>query len=179
MGKFDKFKVELRGMTAPTATLEMDIDNTFFANIDGPEVQKGKAKVVTTVTKKQDAFDIYFDIEGTVIVLCDRCLDEMEQPIATTGLLSVKLGDDFGEEGDTVVVPERDGFINVAWYIYEFVALAIPMKHVHAPGKCNRSMQDELRKHIVDEGDEDMPEGKADSGETDPRWDALKEIMDN
>lgn len=179
MGKFDKYKIDLRGMKATVATLEMDIDNTFFANIDGPEVQKGKAQVKATVTKKQDTFDIHFDIDGSVIVLCDRCLDEMDQPISTTGSLSVKLGADFGEEGDTVIVPERDGFINVAWYIYEFVALAIPMKHVHAPGKCNRDMQEQLRKHEVGENEDDMPEGSLGSNLIDGPWDALKEIMDN
>lgn len=33
-----------------------------------------------------------------------------------------------------VIVPEEDGYINVAWFMYEFIALSIPMKHVHAPG---------------------------------------------
>jgi len=178
MGKFDKFKVELRGMTASTATLEMDIDNNFFALIDAPEVQKGKAQVKVTVTKKTGTFLLDFDINGYVIVNCDRCLDEMEQPIATTGSLSVKLGDDFGEDGDTVIVPERDGYINVAWYIYEFVALAIPLKHVHAPGKCNREMMDKLRKHTPREDDDESADENG-TVEIDPRWDALKDIMDN
>lgn len=177
MGKFDKFKVDLRGMTASTATYEMDIDNEFFAHIDGPEVQKGKATVAVTVTKKRDKFELAFDINGVVIVTCDRCLDEMEQPITTTGSLSVKLGADFGEEGDTVIVPEKDGFINVAWYIYEFVALAIPMKHFHAPGKCNKDMQDKLKQHSVGEEDEEFSGSTPEGG--DPRWDALKELMDN
>ena len=175
MGKFDQYKVELRGMTAPTASLELDIDNDFFAKIDGPEVQKGRANVKINVTKKTGVYVLAFAINGHVIVTCDRCLDEMEQPIAANGSLSVKLGDDFGEDGDTVIVPERDGYINLAWYIYEFIALAIPLKHVHAPGKCNREMMDKLRKHTPREDDGDM-EG---SGETDPRWDALKDIMDN
>lgn len=178
MGKFDKFKVDLRGMTASTATYEMDIDNTYFANIDGPEVQKGKASVLTTVVRKGDKFEISFDIKGSVVVTCDRCLDEMDQPIETTGTLSVMLGKDYGEQGDTVIVPEREGFINVAWYIYEYVALAIPIKHVHAPGKCNKGMSNVLSKHSVEEEDGMMIDD-SDDGTTDPRWDALKEIMDN
>jgi uncharacterized metal-binding protein YceD (DUF177 family) len=181
MGKFDKFKVDLRGMKAATATFSMDIDNEYFANIDGPEVQKGKAEVLTTVTAHQDKFDIRFDIHGEVIVTCDRCLDEMELPIHTTGTLSVKLGKAYGEEGDTIVVPEKDGYVNVAWYIYEFVALAIPIKHVHAPCKCNRDMATRLDKISVEEGEDGefiLPLSDDDTA-NDPRWDALKEIMDN
>lgn len=181
MGKLDKFKVDLRGMKTATATYSMDVDNEYFAHIEGPEVQKGKAEVTTTVTANHGKFDIRFDIRGEVIVTCDRCLDEMEQPIQTTGSISVKLGETFGEEGDTIVVPEKDGYINVAWYIYEFVALAIPMKHVHAPGKCNRDMSTRLDKIIVQEGEDGELLLPSDDEEptTDPRWDALKEIMDN
>ena len=41
---------------------------------------------------------------------------------------------EYAEEGDNlIVIPEEEGEINVAWFMYEFVALAIPMKHVHAP----------------------------------------------
>ena len=182
MGKFDRFKIDLRGMKAAMATFSMDIDNEYFAHIDGPEVQKGKAAVTATVTANHGKFGIHFDIQGTIIVICDRCLDEMELPINTKGDITVKLGEAFGEEGDTIIVPEKDGFINVAWYIYEFVALAIPIKHVHAPGKCNRDMTSRLDKYSVQEGEDGeliIPSDDNDESTRDPRWDALKEIMDN
>ena len=177
MGTLSKYKVDLRGMTEPSATYEMNVDNEFFAHIEGPEVQKGHADVTTTVTKKGDKYVLSFDIKGTVIVTCDRCLDEMPQDIETTGTIEVRLGKAFGEDGDVVVIPEYPGELNVAWYIYEFVALAIPMKHVHAPGKCNRDMSQRLSSMTVDELEEG--EGAGDGNETDPRWDALKEILDN
>ena len=33
-------------------------------------------------------------------------------------------------------IPEEEGEINIAWFLYEFVVLDIPIKHVHEPGKC-------------------------------------------
>ena len=81
-------------------------------------------------------------------VPCDRCLDEMEITHLTSDKLKVKLGSSFAEEGDIVVVPEEDGYINIAWFLYEFIALNIPMKHVHAPGKCNKGMVGKLSKHL-------------------------------
>jgi uncharacterized metal-binding protein YceD (DUF177 family) len=109
----------------------------------------------------------------------------MEQPIESDDRLRVKLGVEYSEEDDIVVVPEEDGYINVAWFIYEFIALSIPMKHVHAPGKCNKDMVNKLSKHLRvsadDEEDEfdsivdtdDRPQ------EIDPRWNELKKILDN
>ena len=90
------------------------------------------------------------------------------------------------------MIPEEEGEINVAWFMYEFVALAIPMKHVHAPGKCNKAVSSKLHKHLRTKADEDdaedeifiegedaMPESDAEETQIDPRWNELKKILDN
>lgn len=174
MGRLGAYKVQLKDMKERTATFNWAVDSDFFALLEGPEVERGHVQVDLNVTKLTTHFELNFTLKGDVIVQCDRCLDDMSIDIDTTGLLKVKLGADFADEGDVIIVPESDGFINVAWYIYEFVALAIPIKHVHAPGKCNKDMADELDKHSSPDGTDSM-EGSEDAG-TDPRWDGLKDI---
>ena len=102
MGKFEKYKIDLKGMQAPLMSLEYDLDNQFFADIDAPEVGKGKAHVALEVKKQtaSDAFELSFDIEGVVVIQCDRCLDDMEQEIAISDRLMVKLGTEYSEEDD-------------------------------------------------------------------------------
>ncbi|MGL4852690.1 MAG: YceD family protein [Phocaeicola sp.] len=181
-------------MKADLSTYELDLDNQFFVDLDTPEVQKGKLTVFLEVKKTFGLFTLSFEIDGVVKVSCDRCLDDMELPVSVTEQLKVKLGAEFSEEGDIVIVPEEDGYINVAWFIYEFIALGIPIKHVHAPGKCNKSMVGKLGKHLRtasdDESDDDddahwagadaETESLSDeSKEIDPRWNELKKIIDN
>ena len=172
-------------MLTDTAEYEYQLDSQFFADLDAPEVQKGLVNVSLKVRKTSGIYELCFHSEGRVIVTCDRCLDEMEQLIETDDKLKVKLGADFSEIDDIVIVPEEDGYINVAWFIYEFIALSIPMKHVHAPGKCNKEMVDKLSKHlrtVKDEEDddfEDMEEAEEEPREIDPRWNELKKILDN
>ena len=172
-------------MLTDTAEYQYQLDNLFFAELDAPEVQKGKVDVTLKVRKTSGVYQLDFHTEGHVVVICDRCLDEMEQPIETDDRLRVKLGAEYSEDDDMVVVPEEDGYINVAWFIYEFIALSIPMKHVHAPGKCNKEMVDKLSKHlrtVKDEEDddfEDMEEAEEEHREIDPRWNELKKILDN
>lgn len=188
MGKFDIYKIDLKGMQSDSCKYEFELDNTFFAKIDGPEVQKGKVHVDLTVKRTSHAFELIFQTEGIVWVPCDRCLDDLEQAIMSTDKLLVKLGHEYAEGGDNlIVIPEDEGEINVAWFIYEFIALAIPMKHVHAPGKCNKAMTSKLNKHLrgsVDEEDEvfeseDSGDFEDEVTQTDPRWDELKKILDN
>ena len=172
-------------MLTDTAEYQYQLDNLFFAELDAPEVQKGKVDVTLKVRKTSGVYQLDFHTEGHVVVICDRCLDEMVQPLETDDRLRVKLGAEYSEDDDMVVVPEEDGYINVAWFIYEFIALSIPMKHVHAPGKCNKEMVDKLSKHlrtVKDEEDddfEDMEEAEEEPREIDPRWNELKKILDN
>ena len=60
----------------------------------------------------------YFEAtDGVVWVPCDRCLDDMEQPITSADKLMVKFGTEYAEEGDNlIVIPEEEGLINVAWF---------------------------------------------------------------
>ena len=191
MVKFDKYKIDLKGMRTDTCKYEFVLDNLFFANIDGPEVQKGKVNVVLLVKRTSRAFELNFQTEGVVWVPCDRCLEDMEQLVNSTDKLLVKFGREYAEEGDNlIVIPEEEGEINVAWFMYEFVALAIPMKHVHAPGKCNKTMTSKLSKHLRTTPDDESEEAFIPEEETnlmndeeesqiDPRWEELKKILDN
>jgi uncharacterized metal-binding protein YceD (DUF177 family) len=192
LGKFDKYRIDLKGMQTDVETHEFLLDSLFFVNIDGPEVQKGKLKVVLNVKKILCAFELNFQIEGLVCVSCDRCLDDVELPINTTDNLIVKFGREHGGEGDNIIiVPEDEGDINVAWLIYEFIVLSIPMKHVHAPGKCNKAVIGKLNKHQRTRTGDDNSENMDDMSDHviindeemeapgDPRWNELKKILDN
>ena len=187
LGKLNKYKVELKNMLTDVCEYEYQLDNQFFADLEAPEVQKGNVSVSLKVKKTSGIYQLDFYTEGMVVVTCDRCLDEMEQPVESTDRLKVKLGDEYAEIDDMVVIPEEEGYINVAWFIYEFIALSIPMKHVHAPGKCNKGMVSKLSRHLRTSADDDewiddsmeLEIAEDEPREIDPRWNVLKKILDN
>ena len=74
----------------------------------------------------------------------------MDQAVDTHGRLVVKFGSAYSEESDEIVIiPESEGEINIAWFLYEFIALAIPIKHVHPPGECNRVVASKFRNCLL------------------------------
>ena len=188
MGKFNLYKIPLKSLPEGTQNYEYHLDDQFFKNIDGPEVQRGSVDVVLSVKRTGGTFELKFAINGIILIPCDRCLDNMDFEVATNEHLYVKFGSEYSEENDDVViVPEAEGEINIAWFLYEFIALTIPLKHVHPAGKCNKTMSMKLKKHSArsaDDGDEDDngifdDESDADdmtNEETDPRWDELKKL---
>lgn len=179
------YNISLKNLSEGLHTFEYDLDRKFFDAIDGDEVRKGKVKAVVKVRKTSSTFEFNFDLKGVARVPCTRCLDDMDLDIDTQSRLIVKFGKEYSEESDEIVIiPEDEGEINIAWFLYEFIALAIPIKHVHAPGECNRAVSSKLRKHRAvsadDEGDGDddiSDDDFVDEDEpsvSDPRWDALK-----
>lgn len=175
-------------MTPGIHEFDYSLENKFFADIDGDQVQKGKVKVHVRVKRMSMMFEMDFHTEGIVMIPCDRCLDDMEQPIETDNRLIVKFGKEYAEESDEIlIIPEEEGKLNIAWFLYEFIALAIPMKHVHAPGKCNKAMSAKLNKHRARSMDDDEDgladfdevEGAEEDRPVDPRWDALRDLVEN
>jgi uncharacterized metal-binding protein YceD (DUF177 family) len=94
----------------------------------------------------------------------------MEQPIASDRRFTVRFGDDESEDDDVLIVSEDEGVLDTSWMIYEQIVLAIPIKHVHAPGKCNAVMTRKL--------EELSAARSSDGGENqiDERWSALKQL---
>ena len=165
-------KIDLKGMKEDAKSLDFRLDDAFFQALDGSQLEHGALHVSVSIRKMAGFYELRFHTEGSVIVTCDRCLEDMEQPITTDNLLTVKLGDTYNEDDDTITIDEQEGILDVAWFIYEFTMLAIPIKHIHAPGKCNSAMTQKLEElsGAVRSGEEEA------EGAIDPRWSALTEL---
>ena len=175
----------LRSLSEGKHEFNYQIDNKFFQllNDDTADVKKGNLNVVVFLKKTSTTFELNFDIQGQTFVPCDRCLDEMVMEVNTKNRLVVKFGKEYSEESDEIVIiPEEDGEINIAWFLYEFIVLSLPMKKVHPTGECNKTMASKLKKHKATSDDEedddsDIDEEEDDSSFSDSRWDALKDIQ--
>ena len=84
MGKFDKYKIDLKGMQTDSAKYEFVLDNLYFAHIDGPEVQKGKVNVTLTVKRTSRAFELSFQTEGMVSAISHDSLITLHIHVKTS-----------------------------------------------------------------------------------------------
>ena len=197
MGKFSAFKLPLKSLPVGSHDFDFRLDKEFFKNMESADIRDGNVDVHITVVNKGQYYDLTFDITGELTLLCDRCLDEMQFPVETQYHIIVKYGEDFNDDSDDLLeIPESDTYLNVAYMIYDTIALTIPIKHTHPLGKCNRAMSSLLRKHrapgsLADAEDEELQDElinddmlddadtEATSIPTDPRWDALKKLTDD
>lgn len=186
MSKFEQYNIRLKEIVNGTQVFEFDLNEEYFAKINSPEVKKGNVSAKVSVRKKIATYELAFQLEGIIKVPCNRCLDDMEQFIKHEEKIEVKFGNNYAEENEIVIVPESEGCINIAWFLYEFIILNIPIKHVHPPGECNKSMIDKLRRHVArqkdDSDDNELFDDMSDDDsieedmQIDPRWESLQNI---
>lgn len=186
VGKFTEFKLPLKSMPVGTQEFDYHLDKQFFVNMESTDIHGADLDVNLTVVHKADVYELHFHVTGTVTLLCDRCLDAMLHDVDTTYDISVKYGEAYCDDSDTLLeIPESENYLNVAYMLYDTVALTIPIKHVHAPGQCNKDMSAMLHRHKVRSTDDsaleetlieemDSMTDDSDPAPSDPRWDALK-----
>lgn len=195
MGKFTAYKLPLKSLSAGDYEYEYRLGKQFFIDMESADIHDADLTVKLNVEHRHDVYRLDFVITGTITLICDRCLDDLIMPVDTTYSINVRYGDDYNDESDDLlVIPESDNYLNVAYMIYDTVALTIPIKHVHPLGKCNRQMSAMLRKHrahrpddedaeledeLIDEmdpiADEAAPAAEA---PVDPRWNGLRKLAD-
>ncbi len=181
LGTLKTYQIDLKNLS-PAEVYKFDyvLEDGFFESVNGSEVRQGEVNVSLSVVRMSSAFELYFSLKGMVTVTCDRCLEDMKIPIEAINRLIVTFGEMYAEVSDEqVIISEEEGVINIAWYMYEFIALAIPMTHIHNPGECNEVVALKLKELSVDELNEEdeVLEAGRDSQSVDPRWDALRNLI--
>lgn len=173
-------------------SLSYHLTNEFFSQYEEFPIIGGDVDVQVDVHKVSFGhFILNIELSGSIEIPCDRCLDPMTVEIESEGELKVRYGMDIQMGGETYstiddesseydfTLMSNDTTLDLSWSLYELVELALPLQNIHPEGECNTNMEDLLQEHIALLPGE--VEGDSDDSEevTDPRWDALKNILNN
>ena len=165
MGRNSDTTVRFSGLKSGRYDFDFDLGKEFFESFENEEIRDGKVHVAAVLEKNERVMMFNFSLEGEVTTLCDRCLGEMKVPIEGRETLNVRLSDDETSDDENVaILPEGSFEIELAQWLYEYVAVRIPMQHMHPEGECDT----ETTRYISDEEEKEET--------VDPRWAALKEL---
>ncbi len=169
-----EFTIPFSGLKLGAHTFEYQIDNTFFESFEYVEFNAADIVVKVDFNKMSTVMELEMKARGTVNVACDLTNEPFDQEVTASLPLVVKFGDDYNDEDDEIlVIPHGEHQFNIAQYVYEMLVLAVPQKRVH-PGVKDGSLKSEALKKLR----ELQPkESKTDKDNTDPRWDALKDLL--
>jgi uncharacterized metal-binding protein YceD (DUF177 family) len=155
-----EYEIAWQGLKPGPHTYVYDIDDRFMLERESDESFKNwNARITLEFDKHESFFMLHFDVDGEVMVPCDRCGDEFKLRLWDEFDLVVKLtGDEVGkreDEDDVVFIPRSETVIDISNWLYEFLMLSVQLQHIHPdnedgkPG-CNKQalkLLDKLSEH--------------------------------
>ncbi|HEY3402989.1 MAG TPA: DUF177 domain-containing protein [Ohtaekwangia sp.] len=170
------YGVNIVGLSNKVHDFEYEIGNAFFREYGTDLLSEGSFHVNVALNKHETFIEADFTIKGKAVLVCDRSLDTFDFPIESHHGIVFKFGDTDQEMSDEIVMIHRDtATLELGQYIYEFLALAIPMKKLHPRFQEEAEDEDEEGK-IVYSSETDKDSDKGDDDEIDPRWNILKKL---
>ena len=168
MGQNDDMTIRFSGLKPGNYTYCFTLTDEFFEEWKNEEIEGGRVEIEAKMERLERMLMFKFSLSGEVETPCDRCLGRVKIPIDGEEHLCVRFSDSEScDDEDVVVLPENAFEIDLSQWLYEYVAVRIPMQHVHPDGECDP----EMTKYIVDES-----ENRNGNDEIDPRWEALKKV---
>ena len=171
----DDTTIQFSGLKPGVYHYDFALDDSFFSTYKNEKILGGKVVFDVKMEKKERLIMFFFDYSGEVRTTCDRCLDELTMPIAGSESLCVKFSDtEQSDDEDVVFLPEKAHSIDLAQWMYEYVAVAMPIQCVHPDdAEGNPTCDPEMMQYLTEDATPDNPEEER---ETDPRWDVLKTL---
>jgi len=171
------YSVNIVGLTNKVHTYDFEIGNDFFSKYGTQLISEGQLKAEVALDKHETFIDATFVIDGTVKLTCDRSLDTFDEPIRTKKKLVFKYGDANEELSDEIVMIHRDSdSLELGQYIFEFIALEIPMKKLHPRFREEETDDDNAEGKIIYSSGSSSQDDSTGGDEIDPRWEKLKKL---
>jgi len=162
-----EFLIPVKGLEPGEHHYDFVVEDTFFEHFAFQGIHCGKVTLSLDIEKESRLMLLLFHFNGTIQLICDRCLNEYSQPIQGDFRLVVKYGEKKEEISDELVtIPYEESYFDTGQFVYEFIRLMIPMKRIHPDDDedGNTTCDVEMLKKLE----------TFEKTETDPRWDALK-----
>ena len=146
MSRQDHYMIDLSRLPIGTHVFEIQLDSDFFASLEKSEILSGDVAAKIVLNLRGASYQLNIAVQGTVFVVCDRCLDPMPLDINDEQEI-------WSEEEENDLSPMTTHQLDLSWLAYEIVSINIPLVHSHQAGECNKHMELLLQDHLCDEPD--------------------------
>lgn len=177
MNELRKYDINIFGLENKRYEFDFESGDAFFDALEQNLIRKGQFTAQVVLSKSETMIRLDFHIKGEVEQLCDRSLDEYNEPIDVKNQMLLKFSDHNEELTDEIELIERNtATVNVARYIFEFIGLSLPMKKLHPRFRIEEDDDESEGRMIYQSEPEPDEDGKP---PLDPRWEALRRLNDN
>jgi len=169
------FSIPVSGLRDGQHRFDFEVDHAFFAAFAESPIAQGQLQVHLDFDKRPGMYVLEFAIDGTVQTPCDRCLENIQLPVAAQHRLLVKFSDEErADEAEVIYVSPDLEKLNVARYVYEFIVLSMPMIKVY---DCENDENAVCNEEMLSYLDAEVSPNSETIEEANPIWDELRKKL--
>lgn len=174
----NQYIIPFKGLTEGEHRFDFQIEDAFFEENSSLEINSGSVKAVVFLDKKSNFLELSAELNGSVEVKCDRCLDNFTFAIDFADSLYVKFKEEVEEPDDNVIfLHPSDDELDLHQYFLDCIGLSLPIQKFHPEDEegnwtCNSDMLDKLDEYSD-------REREIDENNIDPRWSKLKDLLND
>ncbi len=169
------FIIQFGGLKEGVHNFVFKINKEFFDLIEYTELSNSNMKVDFELNKMSSMLVLKFVSNGTVELVCDRCLDEFDYQIDFDETIYIKFGEENQEiEADVIFLERGSNEIDILELIYQLIMVNLPIKKIHPDdvdgnSTCNPKMLERINGTNL--------ENELEQEEVvDSRWNELKKL---
>lgn len=149
------FIIQIKGLQPGKHRYEFPVDGSFFKNFENSQVSDAQLDAVVELEKGSGWMNLNCHVKGSVVVECDRCLDDLELPVDFDASVAVKTAvtDDDPQDDGFMIIDPTEGELNLNQFIYDYVCINLPIQKVHPEGQCNPDMLKRLSEVRYESGE--------------------------
>ncbi|MCQ2177607.1 MAG: hypothetical protein MJY42_01820 [Bacteroidales bacterium] len=111
------FVIPVKGLKDGASHFDWHADGEFFGTFENSEILDADLEISVDVNNLGTSIETECRIDGTVVVVCDRCLENLTLEVHTSF--------------------QEDEELDLSQDIYDYTCLSLPMQRVHEEGECN------------------------------------------
>lgn len=189
--------IQIRGLKDGSHEFSFPLEKEFFEKFESALILDASLVADIVLEKRRSWMNLNFEINGTVTVPCDRCLDPLSLEIYCSESLPVResgaagtgggrmdniSGDSESQGGlseDVVLVEPDASELDLSQLLYDYVCINIPLVRRHPNGECNKQMIEKLAKFSAGDKSEIQSSDAKMSNSVDSPFAALKSMLEN
>ena len=127
MEETKRYTIAYRGLRSGLHDFHFKVDGGLFRAFGSTEIKDGDCDVSVALERGESMLTLDVNVDGSVVVECDRCLEDCNVPIHYEGQLLVKFSDEVHEyDGEVIWLLPMEDEVDLTQYIYESIVLALP-----------------------------------------------------
>lgn len=179
MGKKNEYVIGFSSLLDGKHDYHYKIGSEFFEHFEFTDVEGADLTLDLLLEKKPNMMIANFKAEGKIKVMCDKCTDSFDYPVAGEDEVIYKFAEEELDDEKIISILPNEVEIDITIPIFEFTSLLLPSRRIHPDGECNEEMLKEIDNYLMVDSDStetDNDRDKPEDDEIDPRWSQLKDL---